>query len=133
MVLFPLPSCTRLKSRLAQELKRLLEELEKSEATSEEATGSNTSLLADMLVWVTVMGGIAASFTPNRRWFADRLRSRLTGSAQAEARNHKWTWLDFERLVSSFLWWNPVVDATAANLWKEATEVDVADKTTDDE
>jgi hypothetical protein len=86
-----------------------------------------------MLIWVTVMGGIAASFTPNRRWFTDRSRSRLTGSARTGVRNHEWTWLDFERLVSRFLWWNPVVDVPAANLWKEATEVDVADKTTDDE
>ncbi|KIW29255.1 uncharacterized protein PV07_05080 [Cladophialophora immunda] len=123
MVLFPMPSCTKIKPRLARELRQLLEEFQDLKIVTEDFKHP----VSDMVLWVLVMGGIAASFTEHRRWFQDRLRTRLRRT-KSDASFSSGTWAEFKRHVSKFLWWDPVVDRPAMELWNEAThELRVAD------
>ncbi|EXJ69977.1 uncharacterized protein A1O5_07050 [Cladophialophora psammophila CBS 110553] len=113
MVLFPMPSCTKIKPRLAQELRQFLEESQEMQVIIEEGKDS----ISDMILWVLVMGGIAAAFTENRQWFQTRLRRRI----KSDAKFKSGTWAEFKWHVSKFLWWDPVVDGPAMKLWNEVT------------
>ncbi|KAJ9614160.1 hypothetical protein H2200_002296 [Cladophialophora chaetospira] len=119
IVLFPLPSCTRVKSHLAGELEQLLERSEQKNFPPNKDKGSIASPLDDMFIWVLAMGGIAASFTVHRPFFVKQLRSRLR--IRSVDNSSGWTWPEFKKLVSRFLWWDPVVDSPAMGLWLKVT------------
>ena len=106
---------------MAGELKQLLEEAEQKKLLANKAKGSISSPLEDMFIWVLAMGGIAASFTVHRPWFVKHLRSSLR--ERTADHGSGWTWPEFKKLVSRFLWWDPVVDSPAMGLWlKVATD-----------
>jgi hypothetical protein len=118
MVLYPMPSCTRIKPRLAAEMKHFLEEF-KYTPELKAAIGSS-SATSDLLLWTLVLGGIAASFTLHRPWFENRLRCMLRFSRRPSQEADRKTWIDFKARVSKFLWWDFVVDSPALDLWTEA-------------
>jgi hypothetical protein len=138
MVLFPMPSCTRIKPRLARELRHLFEAFDdKGKDTQDDAGVGHSTPIADLFLWALVLGGIAASFTDHRPWFERQLRMRLGGrerererdnlavdsnaeSASASASESE-PWPSFRDRVSRFLWWDPVVDTPARDLWEAAT------------
>jgi len=119
MVLFPMPSCTKIKPRLSGELRRVLEDLEEREEVTEEVNRSTS--MPDMLLWISILGGIAASFTEDRRWFETQLRTRLAEREKSCPENGLKTWAEFKSRVAKFLWWDPVVDSPALDLFKAAT------------
>lgn len=64
------------------------------------------------------MGEIAASFTENRRWFKDRLISRLRQRVTFWG-DYEWNpgmWEPFKHHMSMYLWWDLVVDAPSDGL-----------------
>jgi hypothetical protein len=138
MVLFPMPSCTRIKPRLARELSHLFETFDdKVKDTRDDAGVGYSTPIADLFLWALVLGGIAASFTDHRPWFERQLRMRLGGrerdnlgvdsnaeSASASpspSPSESEPWPSFKDRVSRFLWWDPVVDTPARDLWEAAT------------
>ncbi|OCT45944.1 hypothetical protein CLCR_00372 [Cladophialophora carrionii] len=154
MVLFPMPSCTRIKPRLAAELRRVFETLESQgnpEVMHEARCACSSPRIADLILWALTLGGIAASFTDDRSWFEGRLRRRLRlrerervregggnsdvdSDAGAEPEIEAWplpppssSWPAFKDCVSTFLWWDPVVDEPARDLWEAAMRVAGAD------
>jgi hypothetical protein len=118
MVLYPMPSCTRIKPRLAAEMKLFLEDFRYTPELKAAISGS--SALSDFLLWTLVLGGIAASFTPNRQWFENRLRCMLRFGRRPSQGSDRKTWIEFKSRVSKFLWWDFVVDSPALDLWTEA-------------
>ncbi|KIW92605.1 uncharacterized protein Z519_06452 [Cladophialophora bantiana CBS 173.52] len=96
MALFQMPRCTKIKPRLARELRQYSEEAQQKQAITEEGKDS----ISDMVLWVLVMGGIAAAFTEHRHWFQTRLRRRI----KSDARLKSGMWAEFKWHVSKFLW-----------------------------
>ncbi|ETI26962.1 hypothetical protein G647_10061 [Cladophialophora carrionii CBS 160.54] len=153
MVLFPMPSCTRIKPRLAAELRRVFETFENQgnlEVTHEARCACSSPRIAGLILWALTLGGIAASFTDDRSWFERRLRRRwrlrergretereregggnshMDSDAGVEPEIEAWpsspssSWPAFKDCVSRFLWWDPVVDEPARDLWEAAMRV----------
>jgi hypothetical protein len=61
------------------------------------------------------MGGIAASSTFYRSWYASRLHKLST-----ELEIYDWELV--KKILSSFLWWNYVCDEPAKKLWHESDD-----------
>ncbi|KIW71938.1 hypothetical protein PV04_00164 [Phialophora macrospora] len=138
MVLFPMPSCTRIKPRLADELRHLLETFDDKVKATQDAGITHSTPFADMVLWALVLGGIAASFTDHRPWFVRRLRMTLRGqepdkvsvdsNASSASASALESWPSFRDRVTRFLWWDPVVDAPARDLWEAATTRDAGEE-----
>ncbi len=131
MVLFPLPTSTKVKPRLARELRQVVENSEHLQRMISQPEDSVPSPLTDLFIWILTMGGIAASFTVHRSFFEIRLRSMIR--RRSADQSSEWTWPAFKMLVSRFLWWDPVVDRPAMGLWLKVTtdELHMADSGTD--
>jgi hypothetical protein len=117
MVLFPLPSCTLMKPRLARELRQILEETQYTELLISNPKGAKLTVITDIFTWIIVMGGIAASFTAHRQFFVNCLRGRVSMGQVDEGVEQSWE--SFKELVSKFLWWEYVLDVPTMELWSE--------------
>lgn len=107
MVLYPMPANARVKPRLAEELRRELEDLDWSKLTIGKVDHFN-----DLLTWVLTFGCVAASFTCHREWFAENLSKAITHRLD--------TWQIFKSKMEIFLWWPPVCEHPAREAWSEA-------------
>ncbi len=114
-----MPSCTKIKCRLASELRELLERSGKRTDIME-AFRRSTSL-SELFLWVLVLAGIAASFTEHRLWFESLLRDALIESDKSLEDGEMKTWACFKRHEARFLWWDPVMDIPAMDLWRAVT------------
>jgi hypothetical protein len=104
MVLFPLPSASAVKPTLADMLRRALDC-----CTLQSCWGCHPSLM----LWTVVLGGIAASSTSYRHWYASRLYMLSTELGLLSRESTKET-------LSSFLWWDYVCVDPAKKLWHES-------------
>jgi hypothetical protein len=114
MVLFPLPPQAGVKPKLADMLRRALDC-----CTMQSCWGSHPRLL----LWTVVVGGIAASSTSHRPWYASRLHKL---SAKLEI----YDWESIKKILSSFLWWDYVCDEPAEKLWHESANTVQKDHST---
>jgi hypothetical protein len=64
------------------------------------------------LLWVLMMGGIAAENTPERAWYVSTLR-------QAACENGVASWADMRKVLSNILWWDIACDQPGHRLWLE--------------
>jgi hypothetical protein len=104
MVLFPLPPASAIKPKLADMLRRALDC-----CTLQSCWGWHPSLM----LWAIVLGGIAASSTSHRHWYASRLYTLSTELGL-------YSWELTKEILSSFLWWDYVCDQPAKKLWHES-------------
>lgn len=103
MVLFPLPPTQGVKPRLARKLIVILEACDLPHCWD---------LYEQVLVWALTLGAIAASFTPERTWYVEQLRHRLSVLSIDELP-------ELESICSKFLWWRPVCSEPVQALWYE--------------
>ncbi|KAL5366673.1 hypothetical protein BJX96DRAFT_44540 [Aspergillus floccosus] len=64
------------------------------------------------LLWVLMLGGIAAENMPERAWYVSILR-------QAACENGVASWADMRNVLSNILWWDIACDQPGHNLWLE--------------
>jgi hypothetical protein len=102
MVLWPTPSGKRVKSRLARRLHTVLEDA---------WIRKNWNRHQAFLDWTCFMGAIAASFTENRSWYIELLR-RLGHPELLK-------WQGLTNAMKGFLWWEPVFEMPAMQVWAE--------------
>lgn len=99
--IWPLPKSTAIRSRLAEHLKRVMSERAGTEAGA---------ISKDLLLWVGMMGAIAARNTEHEHYFLDLLaRDPRTIS-----------WDDFRLIMLEFLWCDFIVAPLARTLWNQA-------------
>lgn len=66
-----------------------------------------------MLLWVVVMGGIAAAGTQERPWFAGYVRNLAK-------KNGVYGWSELKIIIKRMLWLDSACDQAARELWDEA-------------
>ncbi|KAJ9603848.1 hypothetical protein H2200_011369 [Cladophialophora chaetospira] len=103
MVILPLPYNSGVKPRLSHRLRVILE-------ASSMTTCWMSAELCNLLLWIVFMGAIAATLTPDRDWYVQRLQE-LTERRPLD-------WHGFKRLMRTFLWWDFVFEVPAAKIWK---------------
>lgn len=63
------------------------------------------------LIWILTLGGIAATRTPSRSWFVDKLSTvPLTSTTR---------WLEVSKRLQAMLWLGSACDYAGERLWKE--------------
>ncbi|KAH7355375.1 hypothetical protein BKA65DRAFT_238766 [Rhexocercosporidium sp. MPI-PUGE-AT-0058] len=105
-VIFPIPNTYLLFQELIQKLQTAIE------MSQVEWFGA---VLADLYLWVLVIGGIAALDKPERRWYIAQL------VALAE-RMGTWEWSDVERVLGGFLWLESACGPGGRKLWEEVVD-----------
>lgn len=106
-VIFPIPEPNTPLPRLATELQAALQ----SPASETLWTSPKTRI---PLIWVLVLGGIAATNTPERPFFV----SALTESAR---RSGLASWADVKRVLEMMLWFDVACDEAGELLWDQAS------------
>lgn len=103
-VIFPLSGNEAPFSTLAD---RLRAELESCGALSVLSELQYTTIL----IWISTLGGIAATPTPLRAWFVDKLSTvPLTSTTR---------WLEVSKRLQAMLWLSSACDYAGERLWKE--------------
>jgi hypothetical protein len=106
LVVFPIPAIAAPFQQLAEEVRAQL---------SLPAVQARWGEAADLILWATVMGAVAAVGTPDRPWYVmtlDRLTRRLNVN----------TWSGIKERLRLFLWFDYTNDADGRKLWKEIEE-----------
>lgn len=101
-VLFPQPPALGLLGRLVRRVKAELECLAALAYTDDD--------MAEALVWILFITGVAATGMPEKDWFVERL-SGLTQSMKQ--------WSEVKQLLMSFVWVPDSIDEAAMDLWIE--------------
>ncbi|KAH6696761.1 hypothetical protein BKA61DRAFT_682973 [Leptodontidium sp. MPI-SDFR-AT-0119] len=106
-VIFPIPNTYHLFQELVQKLQA---EIEMSRI---ECFGA---VLADLYLWLLIMGGIAALDKPERCWYVGQLVAfaRRTGVSE---------WSDVERVLEGFLWLQSACEPGGRKLWEEVVDL----------
>jgi hypothetical protein len=81
--------------------------------------------LQECLLWILVLGGIAAQDTPERLWFAKCLGMLVAAMGISE-------WTEVQLIMSGFLWLDSACDGGGWLLWREVEHVGVVNVTNDD-
>lgn len=102
-VTFPLPPLTGIFRKFAVALRAILEE-SKSEPCWE--------LYPKTLLWILVLGGVAATGTPDRAWYVQNI-SWVSGALGFSE------WEEVAEELESYLWLESVCDAGGRLLWAE--------------
>jgi len=105
-VTFPLPPLTGIYPKLASTLKSILE-------ASIRDTGWRKCPKA--LLWIMILGGIAAADSPERPWYVSNLMIVSDALDVIE-------WEDVVEELERYLWLDSVCDDGAQSLWAEVTE-----------
>lgn len=105
-VTFPLPPSTGIFHRLACTLRDVLE-------TSRSDSGWRSSPKG--LLWILVLGGIAASGTTERSWYVKVLSTICTGLELS-------TWSQISEELENFLWLESACDIAGRSLWMEVEQ-----------
>jgi hypothetical protein len=102
-VTFPLPPISGIFRKLASRLKDIMEKAKFDPCWQ---------LCPNALLWMLVLGGIAASETVDRTWYVRNLAALSSALRFAE-------WKDVAEEVESFLWLESACDAGGRSLWNE--------------
>lgn len=105
-VIFPIPRSSAVLQTLVQKLAAAIEEAEL------ERYGN---LIPDLLLWILVLGGIAALHKPERSWYVDRL---VTFSRVWDVVK----WSDVKAVLVRFLWLDSACGASGRKLWSLVAE-----------
>lgn len=102
-VTFPLPPVTGVYDTLTKRLTELLEESREDVCWE---------MFPKVLLWVLVLGGIAASVTADRKWFVQNL-------AALSAALNTLRWEDIVLELGQYLWLERACDVGGRSLWLE--------------
>ncbi|KIW66430.1 hypothetical protein PV04_05765 [Phialophora macrospora] len=112
LVLFPLGDSASIKPRLAYDLRKALELHSAGHGSPHEAEAE-----AELMIWCTTMGAIAACGTVHQEWFVERL-------TQAQREDERLlNWILFQTVMSHYLWWDYVLQPRCWDIWSEATQM----------
>jgi hypothetical protein len=117
LVLFPLGDSVSIKPRLAYDLRKALELQSTGDGPPDEAE-------AELMMWCTTMGAIAAYGTVHQEWFVERLTQALREDERLL------DWILFQTVMSHYLWWDYVLQPRCWDIWTEATQLVQPDHTT---
>lgn len=109
LVVFPIPAVAAPFHRLSQAVRKELTQASFSVWRRE---------AADLTLWVTVMGAIAAVGTPDRQWYLSTL-DHLTRRLGIQ------NWPSMRERLGMFLWYEYTNDADGLKLWREIEESDM--------
>ena len=104
MVLWPLPAMAGVREQLADSLMRaliccrMLSSWERHQS---------------MILWATILGGIAVTESSKRTWFIRQLNNAVIKQTVS-------AWPIVKHLLSTFLWWSVVCERPAEEFWNEA-------------
>jgi hypothetical protein len=104
-VTFPLPPMTGIYAKLTALLKSILGESELDVCWK---------LYPKTLLWILTLGGIAASVTPNRTWFVQKL-STICAALKISR------WEDIAEEMGQYLWLERACEAGGRELWLEVS------------
>ena len=104
MVLFPLPPSTGTREKLAHSLMRPLGCCRLL---------SSWERYPSLLLWATILGGIAVKEPQKRTWFMRQLSNAVIKQTES-------AWPLVKNILSTFLWWHVVCDQRGADFWNEA-------------
>ena len=104
MVILPLPYNSGVKPRLARQLRMVLESPSAKTCWSSPEYGG-------LVMWVVLIGSIAATLTEDRSWFLGQLRLLVD--------DQKLDWYGFRELMRTFLWWDFAFEVPAGRIWTE--------------
>ncbi|KIW17127.1 hypothetical protein PV08_04318 [Exophiala spinifera] len=110
MVLWPLPWAVGVKPRLAGELRNILPHI--TGAPPYDFSPVEHSPLGYLGIYYLLMGGIAATYTSYRSWYATQFFQHVHPIFQ--------TWEDFKDVIKRFLWWDYVMEPPAFAFWTES-------------
>lgn len=105
IVLFPLPSVTRVDTSLSVALQR----------TCSQALQQHIDLLnshPELMLWTLLLGGISDSKDTCRAWYQANL-------GQVTEKLCLNTWAELEKCLSNFLWYDVVLNEEAMKFWSE--------------
>lgn len=108
-VIFPIPAPNTPLPKLAQQLQSVLQQ----SSSSALWTSPNTRI---PLIWILILGGIAASDTPERPFFVSAL-------GETARRSGLTSWQDVKRVLEMMLWYDVACDEAGESLWLEANGV----------
>lgn len=107
-VIFPIPATNTPLPKLAQQLHSVLQH-----PTASALWNSPSARIP--LVWVLMLGGIAATGTPQRPFFVETLRETAHRSGLT-------SYQDVKRMLEMMLWYDAACDEAGECLWAEAME-----------
>ena len=107
MVLFPLPSGTGTREKLVHSLMRPLGSCRLL---------SSWERYPSLLLWATILGGIAVKEPQKRTWFVRQLSNAVIKQTES-------AWPLVRNILSTFLWWHVVCDQRGAEFWNEACQL----------
>ena len=107
-VFFPLPNTYSVLQTLVQRLKA---------AINESGIESHGAEFSGALLWILVLGGIAALDKPERSWFVSRLALLV--------QRLKIGWEEAEDVLETFLWFEIACSPGGRLLWDEALNLEV--------
>lgn len=113
LVVFPLPAVAAPFHRLARQVRTQLSQVALHPSSGGAWTDDRAAL--DLVLWVTVMGAIAAVGSPDRQWYRttlDDLTRRLNIN----------TWTSMRERLRMFLWYEYTNDSDGLKLWREIEE-----------
>lgn len=106
LVVFPLPAIAAPFHRLAQDVRAQL---------SDPPVHGRWAETADLILWATTMGAIAAIGSPDRAWYLMTL-DRLTRQLGIN------TWAGMKERLRMFLWFDYTNDSDGLKLWRDIEE-----------
>ncbi|KIW13251.1 hypothetical protein PV08_08438 [Exophiala spinifera] len=139
LVLFPSAKTYILRTRVSNDLKTCLKKLEKKKRTrrreEEEAAATtrdddNKIDCPELMIWMTVMGGVTSTSPQTRAWYCNRLRESMnavsggtsTSSTDDDRRNRDFMSLrDFTDMLKRHLYWDEILEGPTTALWSDAT------------
>ena len=105
-VIFPLPPLTGILRRFATVLKTIMKESQ---------SDPDWRHCPKTLIWMLVLGGIAATDTPERKWYVQNLAA-VSAALKIEE------WEDVEEELGAYLWLQSACDAGGQLLWVEVVD-----------
>ena len=106
-VVFPVPVWAAPYPQLVLELQQALIDLD---------IGNVSWIASDLLLWVVVLGGIAATDTPAREWYVSTLRRFSIHRGLRD-------WEDAKAVLMEVLWLATACDVPGRVLWDEVTHL----------
>lgn len=109
-VVLPLPDNARVLQVHVTRLQAAIEDINLQTSRLQHAAISN------VLLWILVIGGVAALDKPERPWFVSRLGMLI--------RAIKMDWNDVKEVLKTFLWLDSACDFGGRQLWAQAAPVE---------
>ena len=106
VVFFPAPEPSRVRERLAEQLRRAL-----TLYLCMKPPGAD-DVYQELIQWATIMGTVASEATRHRMWYLRQVRNIIIEDSL--------TWKQLESSLFSFLWWDYTFEEHVLDIWNNA-------------